>query len=86
MNGTGNGTIFPNGAQITLSQRYPKIFKVDIVENGFIARVGCKEFVFDSLPMLLNAIELYVKAPEEAENKYCNQADKHIKKRDLSEA
>ena len=64
--------IFPNGAQITLQRKYPKNFTVNIVENGFIARVGCKELVFNSLPRLLNAIELYIEAPEEAEKKYCN--------------
>ena len=77
---TPNVSIFPNEAQITLLRKYPKNFKVDIVENGFIVRIGCKELVFDSLPMLLNAIELYTEAPEEAEKKYCNSEDKYTVK------
>ena len=77
---------FPEGATVDIVTTYPKAFQVDILENGFIARVGCKQFAFSSLQSLLNAIELYIEAPEEAEKKYCNTVDKYTKKRDLSEA
>ena len=50
---------------------YPTKITITEVENGFLVRVGCKEFVFQSKKDLFDAIENYIDAPEDAEKKYC---------------
>lgn len=44
---------------------------IDHVENGFVIRVGCKNFVSRSLIEIFDGLNLYYKNPGEARKKYC---------------
>ncbi len=44
------------------------------VQNGFLVRVGCSEFVFSNIEHLAGELIRYQKFPEQVEKEYCQNA------------
>lgn len=49
---------------------YPSEIFINEVGNGFIVKIGCKTFVFETWQKAATAIGEYYKDPEKAEKKY----------------
>ena len=57
------------GSQNDFSHFLP--IEIEKAENGYIAKVGCKKFVFHQMSCLFDAIKLYFENPKEARERYC---------------